>query len=199
MNQPIHEKDFQTLFDTAGKILEATYTDEQLTRQAIQALNQTRERLERRLNLLAQEVEHTITSSASSTATAAANLIYAKFTEADSAAEQATRRYHHATKTLGWRLFGGAMLLQICLFAGLWLFLNHTLPSYEEIQTRRQEIGLLKQQLAVLESKGANIVLTQCLDEDSQRKYLCIRTDERKHRASLYGGEEETYRIPFGY
>ena len=71
MNQPIHEKDFQTLFDTAGKILEATYTDEQLTRQAIQALNQTRERLERRLNLLAQEVEHTITSSASSTATAA--------------------------------------------------------------------------------------------------------------------------------
>lgn len=198
MTQPFYEKDFQTLFDTAGKILEATYTDEQLTRQAIQALNQTRERLEQRLTGMARDVEKTITSSASTTATTAANLIQEKFREADSAADQAAQRYQRAARTLGWRLFGGALLLQACLFGGMWLFLNHTLPGHEEIQTRRLEVRHLEQQLATLEKKGAKIVLSQCLDKTNNRKYVCIRTDENK---PAWNGDDgvSTYRVPFGY
>lgn len=200
MSQSINEKNFQILFDTAGKILEATYIDEQLARQAIQALNETQGRLEQRLNQLSRNIENTIKSSASSTATETANLIYGKFTEADKAAEQAAQRYNQAAKTLGWRLFGGAILLQFFIFLGIWLFLNHTLPSYEEIKAKQQKSIQLEQQLSELKSKGANIVLTKCLDKASQKQYLCIRTDERSQRPSIYYGDNgETYRIPFGY
>jgi len=57
-----HEAAFQRLYDTANKILGATYNDEEAARKAINTLSTTRIQLEREIDELARDVTAKIDS-----------------------------------------------------------------------------------------------------------------------------------------
>ncbi|KVR67892.1 MULTISPECIES: hypothetical protein [Burkholderia cepacia complex] len=213
MNFPekAHAQTVESLLDAAGKVLEATYEDEGRARRAIESLEKLSVKVENKLNSLADSVVSQIDSSAGKTAETAAKLLQDKFVEADTAAEQARDRYDQAAQRLGWRLFGLAVLLQLLIFAGVWLIVRQTFPSQEEINTRQeilrqqaQQISDLDQQIKTkqhkvndLDRRGAKVEWTTCHDDDGQ-SHLCFRVDGQ---TGDFGPSDRTkiYRIPLGY
>lgn len=217
-SQETHEKTVEFLLDAAGKVLEATYEDEQRTRQAITALERLRISVEQKFSTLSHDTVILIESASDTTAKKAAELLQHKFSEADAAAERARARYVKATQGFGLRLFGLAALLQLLLLIAGWLILERTLPSEEEIADRRQILQQLRQQTTDLQGKitdldrqikskqrkvndlerrGASVNWTVCKD-NTQLSHLCFRTDEEAGDFSSADGEK-TYRIPWGY
>lgn len=218
MNSSEHEAAFQRLYDTANKILEATYNDEEAARKAINALSTTRIQLERKVDELARDVTAKIDSSAGKTADEAARLLADKFVQADTAAARARSRYETAGQNLTWKLLGGAAVLQLVLLAGAWLIVQRTLPSQVEVESRRQTIEQLSQQASELrtqvanlqrdangmarkvknlEQRGGRLEIANCAD-DRQSPLLCVRTNETDSDGPITIGEK-TYRIPWGY
>ncbi|WP_104656255.1 hypothetical protein [Ralstonia insidiosa] len=199
MDENQQRKAFQQLFDAAGKVLEATYTDAQSTRQAIQALSHTRDLVERRLNELHREVTHSVEGAAETTAERTAELLREKFEQADQAADRAAQRYTRAANGLGWKLLALALLMQVAIFVGVWLLVQNTVPSLSEIEARRQEVVQLERQVAALERRGGRLELRDCLD-GNKRSHPCFRTDEEK-LAGVYQdkGDGKTFRIPWGH
>lgn len=199
MDENQQRKAFQQLFDAAGKVLEATYTDAQSTRQAIQALSHTRALVERRLNELHREVTCSVEGAAETTAERTAELLREKFEQADQAADRAAQRYTRAATGLGWKLVALALLMQAAIFVGVWLLVQNTVPSFSEIEERRQEVAQLEKQVADLERRGGRLQLESCLD-GSRRSHLCFRTDEEKLAGVYQGkGDSKTFRIPWGH
>ncbi|MFP3708530.1 hypothetical protein SB783_31410 [Paraburkholderia sp. SIMBA_009] len=218
MKSSEHEAAFQRLYDTANKILEATYNDEEAARKAINTLSTTRIQLERTINELARDVSSRIDSSAEKTADKAARLLAEKFEQADAAAARARNRYESAGRKLTWKLLGGCAVLQLVLLAGAWLIVQQTLPSQTEVETRRQTIEQLSQQASELrvqvaslqrdasgmarkvknlEQRGGRLEITNCAD-GRQSPLPCIRTNETDSDGPITIGEK-TYRIPWGY
>ncbi|WP_155628756.1 hypothetical protein [Burkholderia stagnalis] len=218
MNAQRQEAAFQQLYDTANKILEATYNDEETARKAIEALSATRIRLERRVDELSVDITKKVDSSVSKTANEAARLLTEKFKAADAAAEQARGRYESAGQRLTWKLLGWATALQCVLLVGAWLIVQRTLPSQNEIDGRRQVIEQLSQQASSLhmqigslqrdingmatkvtnlERRGGRLELANC-GEEGQPRRLCFRTNESESDAPVTIGDK-TFRIPWGY
>ncbi|MGA3868148.1 hypothetical protein ACI2VG_24110 [Ralstonia nicotianae] len=199
MDDNQQRKAFQQLFDAAGKVLEATYVDAQSTRQAIQALSHTRNLVERRLNELRLEVTRSVEGSAEATAERTAELLRKKFEQADQAAHHAAQRYTQAANGLGWKLVALALLVQVAIFVSVWLLVQNTVPSFSEIEERRQEVAQLERQVAALERRGGRLELRDCLD-GNKRSHFCFRTDEEQLAGVYQGkGDSKTFRIPWGH
>ena len=219
--QETYEQTIEALLDAAGKVLEATYEDEQKTRQAIAALERLRSSVEQKIDILSRETVKAIAGSANTTAEKAAGLLQEKFVEADAAANRARDRYVRATNSLGWRLFGLAVLLQVLIFAGVWLIVQRTIPSQADIAARRQVLQQLAQQtvdqqgqvaeldrqikvkqrkVTELDRRGAKVEWKTCADRE-QNIHLCFRTDEQAEQAEAFESAdgEKTYRAPWGY
>ncbi|GAB3555223.1 hypothetical protein GCM10027343_43790 [Noviherbaspirillum agri] len=216
--QGTYEQSVEALLDAAGKVLEATYEDEQKVRQAIASLERLRSSVELKVDILSRETVKAIADSADTTANKAAGLLQEKFVEADAAAGRARDRYVRATHSLGWRLFGLAALLQGLIFAGGWLIVQRTIPSQAEIMARQQVLQQLAQQMVdqqgqmaeldrqikakqrkvtELDRRGAKVEWTTCADSE-QNTHLCFRTDE--HAAAFQSADGgKTYRAPWGY
>lgn len=212
----VRDADLQSLFDTANKALEAVYEDERNARKAIAALEQLHVSVAARLNELSRNVTSSIEASASKTAKEAAALLTQKFTEADSSADKAAKRYQRAANWAGWKLIVFALFLQVALAGGGWFFVLKTMPPQTEIEERRALVGQLSEQaaqrrqevaeleaqlaqqrrkLADIDKRGARIEWSTCQDSE-QRNRLCFRTDEREQPGQE---SERTYRIPWGY
>lgn len=217
-SQESHEKTVERLLDAAGKVLEATYEDEQRTHRAITELERLRTSVEQKISTLSRDTVVLIEGASDTTAKKAAELLQHKFLEADAAAERARARYVQAAQGLGWRLFGLAALMQLLLFVAGWLILGRTLPSEDDIADRRQTVQQLRHQTVDLQGqvadldrqiksrqrkvndldrRGARVDWTVCKD-NAQISHLCFRTDEEAGDFSSANGEK-TYRIPWGY
>lgn len=213
-----HEQTIEGLLDAAGKVLEATYEDEQRTRQAITSLERLRATVEEKIGALSRDTVKVIEGASDTTATQAARLLQEKFVEADVAAERARARYVRATQGLAWRLFGLAVLMQLLIFAGVWVIVARTLPSRDEISGRRQVLDQLAQQVSSeqtqlaeldrqiktkqrkvsdLDRRGARVEWTTCTDSE-QVSHLCFRADEEVGGIPSRDGDK-TYRVPSGY
>jgi predicted nucleic acid-binding Zn-ribbon protein len=218
MTRPPYDEAFQSLFDAANRILEATERDEATARSAICALEQTRQRVEAQLGAISSKVTGAIEQSAGTTATETARLLQERFLDADDAAERAKDRYEQAAKWLGWKTCGFAVLLQMAIIGGVWLLVTQTIPSQAELDTRRASIEQLEEQasalrvqktdlehqvtvlnrkVVVLERRGGGLQLSTCSSTDEQ-DHVCFRTNE-DDQALPYVVAGKTYRIPSGY
>lgn len=218
LSQTTHEQTVEELLDAAGKVLEATYEDEQRTRQAITSLERLSTTVEEKVGALSRDTVKLIEGASDATATQAARLLQEKFVEADVAAERARARYVRATQGLAWRLFGLAVLMQLLIFAGVWYIVARTLPSQDEISARRQVLEQLPQQISLrqsqvaeldrqiktkqrkvndLDRRGARVQWTTCTDSE-QVSRLCFRADEQAGGFPSSDGDK-TYRVPWGY
>ncbi|QIY41761.1 hypothetical protein FOC28_18985 [Burkholderia cenocepacia] len=219
LSQGTHEQTVEALLDAAGKVLEATYEDEQRSRQAITSLERLRTTVEEKVGTLSRDTVKLIEGSSEATATQAAKLLREKFVEADVAAEHARARYVRATHSLGWRLFGLAVLVQLLIFVGVWVIVARTLPSQDDIAARRQTLQELAQQISGQQSQaaeldrqikakqrkvndldrrgGARVEWTTCSDSE-QVSHLCFRTDDQAGDFTS-GNGGKTFRVPWGY
>lgn len=217
LSQRTHEQTIEELLDAAGKVLEATYEDEQRARQAIASLERLRTTVEEKVGALSRDTLKLIEGASDATATQAAKLLQEKFVEADVAAERARARYVGAAQGLGWRLFGLAVLMQLLIFVGVSGIVARTLPSQGEISARRQMLEQLAQQISGeqsqiaeldlqiktkqrkvndLDRRGARVEWTTC--NDSEQSRLCFRADEQAGEFKS-GDGNKAYRVPWGY
>ncbi|MDK9361948.1 hypothetical protein [Lelliottia wanjuensis] len=103
MKEPITDHDIQLFFDAAEKLLNAAERDGEKARTATVALSSFIEKAEARLQRLENDVISSIHSTAETTANRTAELLSAKFQQADKAAAEAARKYQEAVDKLNVR------------------------------------------------------------------------------------------------
>ncbi|MDW9226136.1 hypothetical protein C7S15_0683 [Burkholderia cepacia] len=110
------------------------------------------------------------------------------------------------------------MLVQLLIFFGVWIIVERTLPSQDDIAARRQMLQQLTQQISGqqsqaaeldrqikakqrkvndLDRRGARVEWTTCNDSE-QMSHLCFRVDAQAEDVTS-GDGEKTYRVPWGY
>ncbi|WP_336878261.1 hypothetical protein [Pectobacterium versatile] len=183
------DRDVQLFFDAAEKLREAAERDGDKAREATAALESFVKSMSIRLQNLEKGVSHKIADSAETTANRAAELLSAKFRQANDAAKIATEQYQEAAENLkfkNWLYILGPQIVMMLIFIASILFL---VPSLDEIQQRRTELSSLNEQI-----KNSRLTWTTC---DGDKK--CFRTDERGHGGKLYTNERDgsTWRIPW--
>ncbi len=162
-------------------------------KKAVSTLEKLRMRLIEDVSTMSDNVHATVAHVAEGTATKAAELLQKKFTEADAAADAAARRYLQAGRWLGIKTF---LVLLACLGAmvlGGWLIAAPLLPTFEELQKRRDEISTLTALAQDLENKGVKLVWRYCLDRNKS-KVMCFRTDGETYTDHESGA---TYASPY--
>lgn len=162
-------------------------------KKAIAALENSRTKLTEDVSTLTANVQAAIAQSADDTATRAAKLLQEKFMQADAAADAAARRYLQAGRWLGTKTF---LLLLSCLAAialAGWLIAAPLLPTFEELQKRRDDVASLTAHAEGLAKKGVNLEWTYCRDQN-QPKTMCFRTDGKGYIDPKSGA---TYASPY--
>lgn len=189
MDRRLTDHDVQLFFDAAKKLREAAECDGEKAREATATLESFVKSMSIHLQTLEKGVSHKIADSAETTATRAAELLSAKFRQANDAAKIATEQYQEAAENLkfkNWLYILGPQIVMMLIFIASILFL---VPSLDEIQQRRTELSSLNEQI-----KNSRLTWTTC---DGDKK--CFRTDERGHGGKLYTNERDgsTWRIPW--
>jgi hypothetical protein len=174
-------------------LLAASAQNHNDAKMAITALDDLRIKLARDVSAMSENVRSTITNSADGTAKRAAKLLQEQFSQADAAADAAAQRYLSAGRWLGVKTF---LTLLTCLAAavlGAWLLASPLLPTFEELQARRDEIVALTARAEDMEKKGANLEWTYCENRNG-RKSLCFRTDGEQYSNKKNGA---FYSVPY--
>ncbi|MCL6324715.1 MULTISPECIES: hypothetical protein [Pectobacterium] len=189
MERRLTDRDVQLFFDAAEKLREAAERDGDKAREATAALESFVKSMSIRLQNLEKGVSHKIADSAETTANRAAELLSAKFRQANDAAKIATEQYQEAEKKLNiriWLYFLCPQIVMMLVFIASIFFL---VTSLDEIQQRRAELSYLNEQI-----KNSRLTWTTC---DGDKK--CFRTDERGYTGKLYTNERDgsTWRIPW--
>ncbi|MNN47602.1 hypothetical protein D3C81_1620310 [compost metagenome] len=89
-----------------------------------------------------------------------------------------------------------ALVVQATILLGVWLLVENTIPSLQDIGARRQEVAQLEQQVIALERRGGRLELGTCLD-NRKHSHICFRTNEASGVFQRQG-DNKTYRIPWG-
>lgn len=186
------ENQIQRYLTIVRQILESTIEDRKTVQEATRTLEALSKASEKHLTSLKADVSKSIDAVANRSAAKAAELLSEHFNEADKAALVVKERYEHAAKRLGWKMFGFAALCLLLAFGLMALAFIIMVPSYEEIDARRQEVRALEANLAGLKLRGALLQVTTC-NLDNGVQVACVRTDERQKAPWGEGGE--TYRI----
>ena len=186
------ENQIQRYLTIVRQILESTIEDRKTVQEATRTLEALSKASEKHLTSLKADVSKSIDAVANRSAAKAAELLSEHFNEADKAALVVKERYEHAAKRLGWKMFGFAALCVLLAFGLMELAFIIMVPSYEEIDARRQEVRALEANLAGLKLRGALLQVTTC-NLDNGVQVACVRTDERQKAPWGEGGE--TYRI----
>lgn len=179
------DHDAQLFFDAANKLLNAARSDGEKSRRAASELVFYVNNTEGRLKKLECEVINTIHESAELTANKTADLLSAKFQEADAAANKAAKLYQKSAQSLNrrtWIYFFGVQFVLVFIAVVLILTL---IPSLDEINQRRAELDFYKSQPNISKLKWS-----KCGDED------CIRMDEVENE-EYKGRDGSTWRIPW--
>ncbi len=179
--------------EIVSTILTTGIENQEAADKAFKALDRLRSEVTQNVSALATNVTLQIGSSAETTAKKAAELLHEKFIEADAAAEAAAKRYRTAGRWLSLKLFMGLIIFLMALGLAAWLLVLPLLPSFEELQMRRDEISTLNARVADLEKKGIHLEWSTCLDK-SNRPLLCFRTTGQQYGDSKNG---ESYAIPY--
>lgn len=188
----MHDRNFQALFGSARKILEAAEVNESESRRAAGALRELQDNVEKKLTRLEADVKQSIESSAQSTASQAAELLSKRFVEADAAAQRASKLYDTAAKKLHSRLWLYFISAQATILTLAVVSLYLWVPSLDEIKARRVEVMRL-------DELASRVEWSKCTVGNGQTRN-CIRTDESEHTDNFGDKKKgETYRIPKGY
>jgi hypothetical protein len=142
---------------------------------------------------MSDNVQATVAQAADGMATKAAELLQKKFTQADAAADAAARRYLQAGRWLGIKTFLVLFACLVALVLGGWLIAAPLLPTFEELQKRRDEIAALTALAQDLEKKGVNLKWTYC-EDGNKSKVMCFRTDGQTYTDRESGA---TYGSPY--
>jgi len=187
------------LIDMASGVMEGAGRYEQRTDKLIQDLNALRQDIAARASTYEAKTKTTLNNAADSMATTVAAALMEKMKDANQAAERARSAYEKATRRLGWKLFALALLLQTILFVGGWMLIQRTIPTLDDIASRRQQLADLATQIQTeqktldfLNGKGARMQWIRC------DGHPCVRVDTRR----TYEGTDDVtkeYFIPWGY
>lgn len=190
--EQVHDRNFQALFGSARKILEAAEVNESESRRATGALRELQDNVEKKLSRLEAGVKQSIESSAQSTASQAAELLSKRFIEADAAAQRAAKLYDTAAKKLDSRRWLYFLSAQATILTLVVVSLYLWVPSLDEIKARRVEVMRL-------DELASRVEWSKCIVGNGQTRN-CIRTDESEHTDNFGDKKKgETYRIPKGY
>lgn len=187
------ESHIQRQLNIVSQILESTIEDRKTVQKATQTLGTLEKAFEKSLTALKADVSRSINAVAIASAEKAGELLSEKFSDADKAALAAQERYELASKQLGWKMFGFAALCLLLAFGLMVLAFFITVPSYKEIDARRQEVRNLEANLADLKLRGALLQVKTCT-LDNGTAAACVRTDEREKEA-LWGKDGVSYRL----
>lgn len=199
MTQEDIDRRLSKLVDMAAGVVEGAGRYEQRSRQLIQDLEALREDIANQASTYESQTKTALSNAAGTMATQVANALLTKFTEANQAAEGARSAYEKATQRLGWTLFALALLMQSILLVGGWILIQHTIPSFADIASRRQQLTDLdtqvqteQQTLDMLDRKGAKAQWTLC------GRRPCVRIDPQ---APFHDNHDPhiQYFIPAGY
>ncbi|WP_227107307.1 hypothetical protein [Chromobacterium rhizoryzae] len=200
MNNTNVDDRIQSQMDVVQKILEATYNDQQATEKAISDLNLLRQQVDQRINFLKWDITEAIESSAEKTASKAADLLASKFADADKAAQSAKKRYESSARHLGWKLFAMWALVQLILLGCAYWMFQRTIPSKVEIESRRQIVESLRQDLAQIEKetdamkrRQAKLIKFEKCQQNDGTIVACIQIDNTE---AWTGKNGESYRRP---
>lgn len=199
MTQEDIDRRLSKLVDMAAEVVEGASRYEQRSLKLIQNLNALREALVNQASTYERQTKAILSDAAGTMASNVADALLATFKEANQAAERARSAYERATRRLGWKLFAFAFLMQAILFSGGWLLIQHALPSFADVESRRQQLADLDTQvqteqktLAMLNRKGAKAQWTLC------GRRPCVRVDPQ----SPYQDSHDPtilYYVPAGY
>jgi len=188
-----YDKTIRAQVEIIASLLAASTQNNNDAKKAVAALENLRIRLTEDVSAMSDNVQATVAQAADGTATKAAELLQKKFTQADAAADAAAHRYLQAARWLGIKTF---LVLLACLGAmvlGGWLIAAPLLPTFEELQKRRDEIAGLTALAQGLEKKGVNLEWTYC-EGRNKSKVMCFRTDGQTYTDHESGA---TYASPY--
>lgn len=188
-----YDKAIRAQVEIVASLLNVSTQNNNDTKKAVAALENLRLRLTQDVSTMTGNVQATVAQAADSTATKAAELLQKNFAQANAAADAAARRYLQAGRWLGIKTF---LVLLACLAAilvGGWLMAAPLLPTFEELQKRRDEIASLTALAEDLEKKGVKLEWTHCSDRN-KTKVMCFRTDGQTYTAPKSGA---TYASPY--
>lgn len=171
-----YDEAIRTQADIIASLLTVSTKNNNDAKKAIDALETLRAKLSQDVSAMTDNVKVTIAQSADGTATRAAELLQKRFLHADAAADAAARRYLQAGRWLGIKTFLILLAGVAVIVLGWWLVASPLLPTFDELQKRRDEIARLTALGENLEKKGVNLDWTYCRDRNN-RKIICFRTD----------------------
>lgn len=187
------------LVDMAAGVMEGAGQYEQRSRRLIENLDALREIIAQQVSTYQSQTKTALKDAADTMATQVTDGLLTKFTAANDAAEAARVVYEKAGQRLGWKLLALAVGLQAILFAGAWLWIQRTIPSFAEIAARQQAVTALdaqiqieQQTLAKLDRRGAKAQWTIC------GRRPCVRIDPQTPYIDTHDSTIQ-YFIPAGY
>lgn len=188
-----YDKAIRAQVEIIASLLAVSSQNNNDAKKAVSALESLRIRLTEDVSAMRDNVQATVAQAADGTATKAAELLQKKFMQADAAADAAARRYLHAGRWLGIKTFLVLLACLVALVLGGWLIAAPLLPTFEELQKRRDEIAALTALAQDLEKKGVNLKWTYC-EDGNKSKVMCFRTDGQTYTDRKSGA---TYASPY--